>query len=82
MEKIRKFIVLTHFALQTIIEYVIYFVVNTLKISRVSKQAQKCIIEFESSSFWKHSPGVVLSRQWSQKFRKIHRKIPVPDSLF
>ena len=82
MEKIRKYIVLTYFALQTIIGYVIYSVVNTLEISRVSKEAQKCKIEFESSNFWKHSPGVILARPWSQKFRKIHRKIPVPDSLF
>ena len=30
----------------------------------------------------KQAPGMFYEERYSQKFRKIHRKTPVPESLF
>ena len=43
------------------------------------------IHKYDINAKWilkKQSPGGVLYKRCSQKFRKIHRKTPVPESLF
>ena len=49
-----------------------------------SRKQQSCLYELHLIGFynWKHPPEVFFNKRCSQKFRKIHRKTPVPESLF